>query len=68
MNRYVIELPSGYVVGFSSKHLCVQITDSILRAKRFTAKTAQAFIDKYADAGYGLQNKDAEITLAPIDN
>lgn len=54
-NRFVIQTHIGYVDRFSAAHLIVQVSLTDVGAKRFrTAAAAQAFIDKYGDAGFGL--------------
>lgn len=69
---YAIKTPAGYVAGYSSRNLCVQVTNEFKDGlfipvfndftKTFkTMAAAQKFIDKYADAGFGLNSKSVEI-------
>jgi hypothetical protein len=58
--KFRISLPGGYVAGFSNAH-GVQLCDGP-HAKKFANRdAAQLFIDKYGDAGFGLNKKTARI-------
>lgn len=64
--KYVIRFigaPRRYVFGFNARGQgVVATTDSIASAKRFpTIAKANAFIAKYADAGYGMQTSGVEV-------
>lgn len=60
--RYAIKTPRGYIAGFSHTHQVVQIAGLPDRIKTFVSMTsALAFINRYADAGYGLESETAEV-------
>lgn len=46
----------SFVAGFNPGHQIVTVTYDRTKAKAFpTSQAAYAFLDKYADAGYGLK-------------
>lgn len=66
--KYIIEMPCGVVSGVSRAHACVQYTSIGSGYEKFfaSAKAAQTFIDKYADAGYGMDRADCKITAVQV--
>lgn len=64
---FVITTPAGVVAGFTRSHGgMVQVTNDKAYMKVFkTREAANKFIEKYADAGYGLGSKTAFIVTAP---
>lgn len=60
--RYAIKTPQGYVAGFNHTHQVVQVAGRPDRIKKFVSMTsALGFINRYADAGYGLESETAEV-------
>jgi hypothetical protein len=62
MSFHIKSSENYHVAGFNSSYQCVQITDDLAHAKVFkTEKSANAFINKYANGGYGLNSDTAII-------
>lgn len=59
---FAIQIPAGLVSGYNSAHMIVQVTRQNENVKVFaTEKKAFAFIEKYADAGFGLSRADSKV-------
>lgn len=66
--EYVIRFLNkpGFVAKFSAAHQCVLSATDPRQARRFrSAIAAQAFVEKYADAGYGLSKLSSVVEVAP---
>ena len=63
---YIIQDHVGYVAGYDATFQIIQSTLDPHYAKPFaTQAAAQAYIDRYADAGYGLTREHAKIVPHP---
>lgn len=59
---FTVKTSRGYALRFLASMQLVQCTGEQSAAKQFASrKSAQSFIDKYADAGYALASNDATI-------
>ena len=63
---FYIKIPTGYVAGFNEEHLIVQTNpDPKFAMHFFTLREARGWVDRYVDAGYGL-NRDS-VTYEELD-
>lgn len=57
--KTIILTSAGFVAGFCTEHEIVQVANSSETSKHFpTRKDAEAFVNAYANAGYGLRSID----------
>jgi len=59
--KFTIKTPIGFVKRVDINHGCVVTADPLKARKWLTATSAQQFLDMWADAGFGLSSKTAEI-------
>jgi hypothetical protein len=65
--KFIVKVKnSGYIYNINQQHMIMMFTDNKRNAKKFISpQSARSYVNKYSDAGYGL-NSDDQITIEEV--